>query len=152
MAEQEVVDRPQTSEDTWAIVELMGHVKLAGKLSEVERFGSKMGRLDIPNDGPCDCPNAHKTQLYDPTVPCDKCHGAGFVRRFITQFFGGSSVYRITHVTEAVARQVAKKNDPAPVHPWDFPKQLGTVVERCDRCDKLVGNCTCYDQDPDDQF
>ena len=40
--------------ETWAIVELMGHVKLAGKLSEEERFGVKMGRLDIP--AKVDCP------------------------------------------------------------------------------------------------
>lgn len=29
--------------ETWAIVELMGHVKLAGRLTEEERFGTKMG-------------------------------------------------------------------------------------------------------------
>jgi hypothetical protein len=84
------------AKDSWAIVELMGHVKLAGRLTEEERFGAKMGRLDIP-------------------------HGDGFV----TQFFGGASVYRITPVSEEVARQVAKKSDPAPVYSWDFPdKQL----------------------------
>lgn len=82
-------------ENTWAIVELMGHVKLAGKLSEEERFGCKMGRLDIPTaDG------------------------------FLTRWFGGGSVYCITVVTEAVARHVAKGTSHAPVSPWDFPKQL----------------------------
>ena len=28
-------------ETVWAIVELMGHVRLAGKLSEIEQFGAK---------------------------------------------------------------------------------------------------------------
>jgi len=79
----------------WAIVELMGHVRLAGKLSEEEKFGAKMGRLDIPE-------------------------GDGFV----TQLFGGGSVYRITIVTEAVARKVCDTTHSAPVQPWDFPKQL----------------------------
>ena len=32
----------------WAIVELMGHLRLAGLLSEEEHFGAKMGRIDIP--------------------------------------------------------------------------------------------------------
>jgi hypothetical protein len=34
--------------DTWAILELMGHRTRAGHVSEVELFGSKMLRLDIP--------------------------------------------------------------------------------------------------------
>lgn len=80
----------------WAVVELMGHVRLAGRLSEEEKFGGKLGRLDIPQeDG-----------------------------SFVTQFFGAGSVYRITVVAEAVARHVAKGASPAPVSPWDFPKAL----------------------------
>lgn len=80
--------------DTWAIVELMGHVRLGGKLTEEERFGVKLGRLDIP-DG----------------------------ERFVTQFFGGQSVYRITIVDEAAARAVARRT-PEPVSAWELPKQL----------------------------
>lgn len=87
----------QPTPDVWAVVELMGHVKLAGRLSEEEKFGAKMGRLDIPQ-------------------------GDG---SFVTKFFGGASVYAVTVTTEAVARQVAKTaSSPAPVHPWDFPKAL----------------------------
>lgn len=82
--------------DTWAVVELMGHVKIAGKLLEEEKFGSKLGRLDIPQaDG-----------------------------SFITQYFGGGSVYRISVVSEDVARHVSRSTSPAPVSPWDFPKML----------------------------
>ena len=88
--------------DTWAVVELMGHVKLAGRLTEEEKFGAKMGRLDIPN------PDQSETSSGP----------------FITRYFGGSSVYSITFVSEAVARQVAKGTSPEPVHSWDFPKQL----------------------------
>lgn len=82
--------------DTWAIVELMGHVRLAGKLTEEEKFGAKMGRLDIP--------------------------AGGEPERFVTQLFGGGSVYRITYVTETVARDVCSRHSPAPVSPWDYPK------------------------------
>jgi len=84
--------------ESWAILELMGHVRLAGRVSEVERFGSKLGRIDIPNeDG------------------------------FITQFFGGSSVYRITFVTEDVARHTASGIKAQPVQPWDFPKAIAPI-------------------------
>lgn len=83
----------------WAIVELMGHIKLAGRVTEEEKFGAKMGRIDMPL-------------------------GAGYV----SQWFGGGSVYRITIVTEAVARDVARRNQPAPVEAWDYPKQLTNTI------------------------
>lgn len=65
----------------WAIIELMGHVRMTGRLTEVERFGSKIGKLDVINkDGE-------------------------FVA---TQFFGGASVYRITMCDEDTAREMAR--------------------------------------------
>ena len=123
--------------DVWAIVELMGHVKLAGKLTEVERFGSKMGRLDIPTTEPCSCANGSKLEML-PTLPCEQCHGAGFIYSFVSQFFGGGSVYRITIVTEEVARHVCKSNSPAPVHPWSFPKALPATIDHNDTDDDDV--------------
>lgn len=35
----------------WAILEIFGHRKHAGRIREEERFGSKMLRIDIPIDG-----------------------------------------------------------------------------------------------------
>lgn len=94
-----------TGTGAWAVVELMGHVRLGGRLSEEERFGAKMGRLDIPReDG-----------------------------SFVTQHFGGQSVYRITYVSEAVARHVARGCSPEPVHAWDFPKAIGPAADRDDK-------------------
>lgn len=112
------------SEPMWAVVELMGHVRMAGLLAEVEMFGAKLGRLDVPKTDPCTCANGSKLELLSPTLPCDRCHGAGFVHAFTTTFFGGSSVYRITPCTEETARAVAKGNQPAPVHSWEIPKAL----------------------------
>lgn len=109
------VDNPPA---VWAVVELFGHVKLAGRLSEEEKFGAKMGRLDIPRVMP-DCTSCKGTgRVSNPDEWCRYCNG------FATQFFGGGSVYRITVVTEDVARHVAAGNRPQPVSPWDFPKQL----------------------------
>ena len=97
-------------ETVWAVVELMGHVKLAGKLTEEEKFGTKLGRIDIPQeDG------------------------------FITQFFGGGTVYRITIVTEAVARAVNRQTSPAPISPWDFPKQIAHTPTYHDQDDEGDG-------------
>lgn len=108
----------------WAIVELMGHVKLAGRLTEVERFGCKLGRLDIPE-------------------------GDGFV----TRLFGGQSVYSITYVTEAVARHVRKQTTAAPVSPWDFPKQLPappTPDRTCADCGQVIEECECEIESEDE--
>lgn len=88
-------DVPAAPAEQWAVVELMGHVRLAGRLTEEERFGAKMGRLDIPRpDG-----------------------------SFVTRLFGGSSVYSLTYVDEAAARAVAAYTTVEPVHAWEL-KQL----------------------------
>lgn len=84
----------------WAIVELMGHVRIAGRVSEEEHFGAKLGRIDIP----------------DP-------QGDGFT----TQFFGGGSVYRLTPATEEIARKVAQSSQPEPVYAWDLRRQMGLL-------------------------
>ncbi len=85
----------------WAIIELMGHVKIAGHVTEVEMFGSKLGRVDIPNGD-----------------------------KFTTQYFNGSSLYRLTPTTEEIARGVAKSNQPAPVYRWEIPQlNAAPVVE-----------------------
>lgn len=78
----------------WAIVELMGHVRIAGRVSEERLFGAALGRIDIPTDD------------------------AG---GFVTQYFGGGSVYRITPVSEELARSVARANRPEPVRRWELP-------------------------------
>lgn len=84
----------------WAIVELMGHVKIAGKVQEVELFGSKLGRVDIPD-------------------------GNGGLT---TQYFNGSSLYRLTPTTEEIARGFAIGNQPEPVYKWEI-KSLNAAPE-----------------------
>lgn len=80
--------------EMWGVLELMGHVRVAGKITEEERFGAKLGRIDIPNkDG-----------------------------GFTTQFFTGASIYRLTPTTEENARHVALHCQPTPVHSWELPR------------------------------
>ncbi len=94
----------------WAILELMGHIRLAGYVTEEERFGSKVGRIDIP--GP---------------------DGAS-----VTQYFGGGSIYRLTPTTEQVARSVALHNEPEPVHRWELPAPRGDGQYRCVICGRYT--------------
>ena len=41
----------QTDDWEWAIVEIFGHRRHAGRIREEERFGAKMLRIDIPTKG-----------------------------------------------------------------------------------------------------
>lgn len=78
----------------WVVIELMGHRRLAGYLTEQEIAGRGFLRLEVPAvDG-----QSPATQLYNPT-----------------------SVYCITPTTEEVARAVAASARPAPVQRWELP-------------------------------
>lgn len=85
---------------TWAIVELMGHRKLAGLLSDVRIAGAPMLRLDVPGE-------------------------EGFQA---TQFYGASAVYCITPTSEETARAFAMhSNRHEPITRWELPRPTGDV-------------------------
>lgn len=107
----------------WAVVSLMGHKQYAGRLTEEEKFGSKLGRLDIPE-------------------------GDGF--RSI--YFGGGSVYSIDIVTEEVARIAAKRSMPKPVEAWELPKQLAAAQGHAPAAQRPYSDSeiTGHDDDKDD--
>lgn len=88
--------------DQWVILELMGHRRLAGRLTEEEIAGTAFLRLDIPDGG--------------------KAPAA-------TQYYAAGAVYAITPTTEALARQVALRDRPAPVSRWELPQLEGKVEE-----------------------
>lgn len=82
----------QTHIETWAVVELMGHIRLAGRITEENHFGSVVGRIDIPqSDG-----------------------------SLVTQWFGGASIYRVIPTTEPVAREIALNDKPKPIQVWEL--------------------------------
>lgn len=78
--------------EQWAILELMGHRRLAGLVSEQEAFGTAMCRIDVPQD-------------------------EGMM---MTQFYGGSSIYALTPVSEEVARAFARRNVVRPITVYDL--------------------------------
>lgn len=99
MAEAEEIAEgdAEAAETTWAVVELMGHRRRIGRVSEVEIFGGKMLRIDIPV-------------------------GVGTeVEDFITEFYGCSAIYAYRPMSEELAlREVGRWGDPRPVKPADF--------------------------------
>ena len=89
------MSEPQTSYTGWALVEQMGFRQTVGKVCEIEQYGTKMLRLDIPT----------------PEDP----------ESFTTRFCGGPSIYQVTPLSEAVALGMIKdQRDVRPVRPTDY--------------------------------
>jgi beta-phosphoglucomutase-like phosphatase (HAD superfamily) len=63
--------------ESWAVVELMGHVTIAGRVTKPGEYGG-LWQIDIPTDD-----------------------------TFRTEFFGSQSVYRIRIVSEEISRAYA---------------------------------------------
>ncbi|OHV46633.1 acetyltransferase [Parafrankia soli] len=78
--------------DEWAIVELMGHVRRAGRVREQDIAGVGFLRLDIPTG-----PDSTITQLISP-----------------------KAIYAITPTTEDLARKAAGRWIPEPVQRWEL--------------------------------
>ena len=81
-----------TAYEGWAMLELMGHRQRVGRVQEVEMYGGKMLRIDIPIEG-----------------------------GDITEFYGCTSIYALRPIAEDVARDAARRHgDPRPVRPVEY--------------------------------
>lgn len=74
----------------WALVEIFGHRRHYGRIAEIERFGTKMLRVDVPDEPP---------------------------DAFTTHFYGGASIFSLTLCTEETARSHNARYRPRPVTP-----------------------------------
>ncbi|EHK56859.1 hypothetical protein [Allomesorhizobium alhagi] len=86
----------------WAIVEIMGHRKLYGRIREEERFGAKMLRIDVPK------PTAPRT-LFDaaegkPEEP---------PLTWVTQWYGGPAIFSLTLTDESTVLRANQPYAPA---------------------------------------
>ena len=79
----------------WAILELFGHQRIAGKVTEAAIGGCALLRVDVPavDDQP------------------------GF-----TRYYGQGAIYSLTVVEEAVARSAAARIRPTPVEIYLLPR------------------------------
>lgn len=81
----------------WVVLELMGHRRLGGYLSEETIAGASFVRIDIP----------------DPAKEDDSWQA--------TQFYSPAAVYCITPTTRELARALARTCSPSPVQRWELP-------------------------------
>ncbi|MGX9145879.1 hypothetical protein [Mesorhizobium sp. 128a] len=92
MPETEDSNLPEGFE--WAVVEIFGHRKHAGRACEVERFGAKMLRIDVPTIG------VNQAEGQPPEI--------GGVETWTTHFYGGSSLFSYTLTDEASVMRANK--------------------------------------------
>lgn len=83
----------QVPAEQWAIVELMGHVKLAGRVSVDSTFGAALLRVDVPDS---------------PDI-------AGF-----TKCVSPSALYAVTPVSEQIARGLAARLKARPFDTYEL--------------------------------
>ena len=88
-----------TKFEEWAVLELFGHQRLAGMVTEVQLGGASFVRVDVP--GETKKAPAKLTKMYNP-----------------------SAIYSITPVTEETARMVAKSVSGEPVTRWDVVEMV----------------------------
>lgn len=81
------------------VLELMGHRRLFGYLSEVEVAGSSFLRIDMPTNSD----GEQVTQLYSP-----------------------SAVYAITPTSDEIVQSMAPANSPKPVCRFELPLEEKT--------------------------
>ena len=101
-----------TQYEGWTILELMGHRRLAGYVTEAEIAGGKFIRIDVPGKD-----------------------GHGPRSTVATQFYGASSVYCLTPTTEEIARKVAEQSQ---VVATTTTMAMAGAPERCSRAGGTV--------------
>ena len=83
----------------WAVVEIFGHRRHAGRAREDERFGAKMLRIDVPVKG-------------DPTA-----------NGWETHWYGGSSIFSYTLTDEESVMRINKPYESASPYRLSSPAQ-----------------------------
>jgi len=75
----------------WCLLELMGHRRIAGFISEATIAGASFVRIDVPTSPP------------------------------LTQFYAPGAIYAISPTTEDLARRFGERSRPEPVSEYDLP-------------------------------
>jgi hypothetical protein len=114
----------------WGLVEIMGHQRIAGRLSERSIAGTNLLQVDIPlSDEP---------------------------EHFRTPFVGGGSIYALYPTDEKTARALAKRPGTRPTYQYDVEQQLRIEQRAADnaaaepRVAVYSGDDPDHDHDEDD--
>jgi hypothetical protein len=104
------IENEKKTFDEWALVELFGHARIVGRVTEATIGGGAFIRVDVPN-------------------------GQGAIA--FTRFFGPNAIYSISPITEQTAMGMAANIGAEPVHPYDVIKKIQAsqpgLLERPDK-------------------
>lgn len=106
----EQTEKKETTFDEWALVELFGHSRIVGHVTEQSIGGGAFVRVDVP----------------------DKEGNTIF-----TRFFGHGAIYSMSPISRELALQMAQQQHAEPVKQYDLPPALppaahGPAPERPD--------------------
>ncbi len=87
--------------ETWALLEIMGHVKIAGKIRERNVFGVVMCEIEVPAIG---------------NVPA------------WSKMYGGASIYSVTPLSEEDAKRKAEMLSAKPYETWEINNYVQEIV------------------------
>lgn len=87
--------------EQWAIVDLFGHQRLAGLVTEAEIGGCAFVRVDVPAVG--------EEQPF-------------------TRYFGQGAIYSLSPVAEEIAREVAARQRARPVQAYELPARIAVPM------------------------
>jgi hypothetical protein len=106
-----MTEKNEAAFNGWAILELMGHRKMAGYVSEVTFAGKGMIRIDVPGKRPTLTERIESGEggLPGGDEPC------------ATQLYSPDALYCLTPTSEEMARAVAASAQPMPVARWELP-------------------------------
>ena len=93
---------PSSSFNEWALVELFGHQRIVGKVSEATLAGGAFLRVDVPGF------NGEKA---------------------FTRFYGPSAIYSLSPVDETIARGLMERYRNEPVSRFELPQIADKVSE-----------------------
>jgi hypothetical protein len=111
--------------DSWAIVEVFGHAKFAGRVTEQAIGGASFVRVDVPA--------VDKSPAF-------------------TKLFGASAIYSITPVEEELARKAVKAchSEPISVYIPEERQITGPNIASVQPCKHNLYNCEACNQSDED--
>ncbi len=98
-------DKQNVGFNEWAVVELFGHQKIVGRVSEATLAGGAFLRVDVP---------------------------AVMENKAFTRFFGPGAIYSINPVEETIALQLIAQYRNEPVSRFDLPRLAEKVSDAPD--------------------
>lgn len=90
-------DETAEQKEMWALVELFGHQRIAGKVTQAELGSGELIRVDVP-------------AVKD--------------RAPVTKFYNVKAIYGISPVDEATAARMAESINAAPVSEWSLQREV----------------------------